>query len=83
MHTSRALNREQARELIHGYINPTLHNLRETRAAVEGTLDALEACVVPDPRLTRIEALVAAYDDAGLGHTTFEHEVRAILRGDQ
>lgn len=55
-------------------------------AVPKGILDALEACVVPDPRLTRIEALLDEWSGSTRSRITPDfaaHEVRAILRGNE
>lgn len=46
--------------------------------------EALEACVVPDPRLGRIEALCLEGEDSLDSETrAYAAQLRAILRGDQ
>jgi hypothetical protein len=54
--THGALNRENAREVLDEYVAVQRDHGPYTEDAF---LDALEACVVPDPRITRIEALAA------------------------
>lgn len=53
--------------------------------AVERWLDRLEACVVEDPRIARIEALCHEWSGATRSRITPDFaasEVRAILRGE-
>lgn len=74
VHTSRALDRDKFVEL-----------LMDKHIPVDDVLDALEACVVPDPRIVRIETEVYGTEKPqNLQAALYMIDrVRAILRGDQ
>lgn len=56
--------------------------VRDHTWSIEHALDALEACVVPDPRISRIEAIANDAGYAGLP-SNIVAQLKAILRGDQ
>jgi hypothetical protein len=73
---SSAFDRNKARELL------VLYQGARPAHGFNDLLDALEACVVMDPRITRIEVLLAdgpnGYDWPAAGL----YQLRKILRGD-
>jgi hypothetical protein len=82
--THGALNRETARPVLVGLMAGAPAAYR-----INAALDALEACVVPDPRITRIEALHADrrlwVRDANdsLIEGVHADQLSAILRGEK
>lgn len=79
--THGALNREQAREVLRRMLTPYDPLVAELRDSVlDVWVSSLEACVVPDRRIARIEALLDQPEDRP-GET--RRYLRAILRGDQ
>jgi hypothetical protein len=73
VHTGGTLNREKARERLLNFV-PSQY--------VDKALDALEACVVPDPRIARIKALSDERDADPLeADPIWPDEIRSILLG--
>jgi hypothetical protein len=79
VHTGGTLNREEALELLSDLLEVAGGTIATSR--LHRVLDALEACVVPDPRITRIEALLEQYS-AGIDIDDWVPlaQVRAALR---
>jgi hypothetical protein len=72
------LDREKARAMLADQLGSIL--LPEEIG--DDLLDAMEACVVPDLRLTRIEAMVSPPNRL-YNFPVPAEDIRAILRGDQ
>lgn len=75
-----ALIRELANQFQDADDPEPLFSPIERTAVAEYQADRVLALLRPDPRIARLEALAAEWDEAGLAG--FPDEVRAILRGE-